>query len=90
MLAEVMPIPEANEIGAAREEVADWLEAHGYQVRSVQPWINTVGLFRVRDPAVRFSLLQLPPQHLGNDRFVRFMKHDEGEGFRELRVFVKG
>ena len=90
MLAEVMPVPAANEIGAAREEVAEWLEAHGYQVRSVQPWINAVGLFRVRDPAVRFSLLQLPPQHLGNDRFVRFMKHDEGEGFRGAQGFRQG
>ena len=43
-----------NEIGAACEEVADWLEAHGYQVHSVQPWINVVGLFRVRDPVVHF------------------------------------
>ena len=71
MLAEVMPVPEANEIGAAREEVADWLEAHGYQVRSVQPWINAVGLFRVRDPAVRFSLLQLPPA-FGKRSFCSF------------------
>ena len=45
MLAEVMPMPPASQIGAAREEVTDWLEVLGYQVRSVQPWINAVGPF---------------------------------------------
>ena len=45
MLAEVMPIPPPDQIGAAREEVIQWLQAHGVLVRSAQPWIRSVGLF---------------------------------------------
>ena len=90
MLAEVMPIPQPDEIGAAREAVVQWLHEHGVLVRSAQPWIRSVGLFELRDAAVRFHLLQLPPQPLGNDRFVRFMKHDEGENFRGVQGFRQG
>uniref|UniRef100_A0A453I339 Uncharacterized protein n=1 Tax=Aegilops tauschii subsp. strangulata TaxID=200361 RepID=A0A453I339_AEGTS len=32
----------------------------------------------------------LPPQTWGNDRFVRFMKHDEGESFRGVQGFRQG
>ena len=35
MLAEVMPIPQPDQIGAAREEVVQWLQAHSMLVRSV-------------------------------------------------------
>ena len=63
---------------------------HGVLVRSAQPWIRSVGLFELRDAVVRFQLLQLPPQPLGNDRFVRFMKHDEGESFRGAQGFRQG
>ena len=49
-----------------------------------------MGLFELRDAAVRFSLLQMPPQPLRNDRFVRFMKHDEGESFRGVQAFWQG
>ena len=59
-------------------------------LRSVQPWICFVGLFELRDAVVPFSLLQLPPQALGNNRFVRFMKHDEGESFRGVQGFCQG
>ena len=88
--AEVMHVPPLDQMGVAREEVADWLEDHGYQVHSMQPWINAVRLFRVRDPALLFSLLHLPPQALGNDRFVHFMKRDEIEGFRGAQGFRQG
>ena len=43
MLAEVMPIPPPDQIGVAREEVVQWLQAHGVLVRSAQPWIRSVG-----------------------------------------------
>ena len=59
-------------------------------VRSAQPWISSGGLFELRDAAVRFSLLQMPPQPIGNDHFVRFMKHDEGESFRGAQGFRQG
>ena len=57
---------------------------------SAQPLISGVWLFRLRDAGVRFTLLQLPPLPLGNDRFVRFMKHDEGMGFRGAQGFHDG
>ena len=87
ILAEVMPSPPPDQISVAREKVVQWLQAHGVFVRSAQPWIRSVGLFELRDAAVRFSLLQLPPQPLGNECFVRFMKHDEDESFRGAHGF---
>ena len=54
MLAQVMRIPPPDQIGAAEEEVVQWLHAHGVLVRSTQPWIRSVGLFELRDAAIRF------------------------------------
>ena len=89
MVAEVMPAPEGP-IGHVREEVMQFLQDRGTLVRSAQPWFHGVGLFQVRDPSVRYSLIQHPPFPLGNDRFVRFMKHDEGENFKGSHGFCNG
>ena len=62
----------------------------GFHVRSAQPWISGVGLFEVRDAGESFALVQMPPQDLGLDRFVRFMRHDHGEGFRGVQGFRQG
>ena len=77
-------------MGQAREEVADFLQARGIMVRSVQPWFLGVGHFQVLDAAVRYSLTQHPPFDLGGDRFVRFYNHDQGEGFRGADDFRTG
>lgn len=84
MVAEVMPPPLPDAMGQAREEVADFLQARGVMVRSVQPWFLGVGLFQVRDAAVRYTLTQHAPFDLGGDRFVRFFNHDQGEGFHDV------
>lgn len=90
MVAEVMPLPPLDQLGPAREAVVDFLENRGVQVRPSQPWVCGVGLFRLCDAGVRFPLLQLPPQLLGNDTFMRFHKHDEGVGFRGTHGFCDG
>lgn len=87
MIAEVMPAPPVGQIGQVREEVVHLVNQLGFHVRSAQPWISGVGLFEVRDAGERFALVQLPPQDLGNDRFVRFMKHDHGKGFCGVQDF---
>ena len=74
-------------MGQVREQVVELINHMGFHVRSAQPWISGVGLFEVRDVGERFALIQLPPQDLGQDRFVRFMKHDHGEGFRGVQGF---
>ena len=76
MVAEVMLAPEGP-IRPVREEIVQFLQDRGTLVRSAQPWFHGVGLFQVRDPSVRYTLIQHPPFPLGNDRCVRFMKRDE-------------
>ena len=89
MVAEVMPAPEGP-FGPVRNKVVQFLQNRGIMVRSAQPWFHGVGLFQVRDPSVRYTLVQHAPFPLGNDRFVRFMKHDEGENFKGTHGFRKG
>ena len=89
MVAEVMPALEGP-FGPVREEVVQFLQNRGILVRSAQSWFHGVGLFQVRDPSVRYTLVQHAPFPLGNDRFVRFMKHDEGENFKGTHGFRKG
>ena len=90
MVAEIMPPPPPEAMGPAREDVADFLQARGVMVRSVQPWFLGVGLFQVRDAAVRYTLTQHPPFDLGGDRFMRFYNHDQGAGFRGADDFCTG
>ena len=59
-------------------------------MRSVQPCFLGVGLFQLRDAAVRYMLTQHAPFELGDDRFVRFSNHDQGEGFRSVDDFRTG
>src|ERR1041385_1260251 len=82
VVAEVMSPPLPEQMGQVREEVADFLQAQGVMVRSVQPSFLGVGLFQLRDAAVKYTLTQHAPFDLGEDRFVRFFNHDQGEGFR--------
>ena len=89
MVAEVMPAPDGP-LGPVREEVVEFLQNRGILVRSAQPWFHGVGLLQVRDPTVRYTLIQHPPFALGNDRFVRFMKHDEGDNFKGNTGFRSG
>ncbi|XBH90781.1 hypothetical protein VPH35_082346 [Triticum aestivum] len=90
MIAEVMPAPPLPRMVQVREQVVELINHMGSHVRSAQPWISGVGLFEVRDAGERFALIQLPPHDLGQDRFVRFMKHDHGEGFRGVQGFREG
>ena len=77
-------------MGQVREQVVELVNHMGFHVRSAQPWISGVGLFEVRDAGESFALVQMPPQDLGLDRFVRFMRHDHGEGFRGVQGFRQG
>ncbi|KAE8777920.1 hypothetical protein D1007_49278 [Hordeum vulgare] len=90
VIVEVMPLPTPNEIGFLREAVVQLLKHREVQVMSAQPWISSVGLFLLRDAGVCFALLQLPPIAMGDDKFFRFMKHNEGEGYRGDQGFRDG
>jgi len=90
MIVEVMSAPPLDQMGQVREQVVELINHMHFHVRSAQPWISGVGLFEVRDAGERFALIQLPPEDLGQDRFVRFMKHDHGEGSRGVQGFREG
>src|SRR4051812_17804899 len=82
MVAEVTPVPNPADMGAFKEEGVEFFHEREVQVRSTQPWFTGVGLFDVRSGVVRYSLTQQPPFPLGQNHFVHFFNHDEGEGFR--------
>ncbi|KAE8803383.1 hypothetical protein D1007_20733 [Hordeum vulgare] len=90
IIAEVMPAPPANQVGQVRQDVVDLLQNRGFHVRSAQPWIAGVGLFELRDAGESFVVVQMVPQDPGDDSFIRFMRHNEGAGFRGAAGFRQG
>ncbi|KAE8786133.1 hypothetical protein D1007_40036 [Hordeum vulgare] len=86
----VMPAPPADQIAQVRQEVVDLLHNLVFHVRSAQPWIEGVGLLELRDAGESFAAVQMVPQDLGNDSFVRCMRHNEGVGFRGAAGFRQG
>ena len=47
-------------------------------------------LFRFRSALARQALVDHRPYDLGNDRFVRFVLHDEGVNYRATQGFRRG
>ncbi|KAE8807960.1 hypothetical protein D1007_15640 [Hordeum vulgare] len=90
IITEVMPAPPPHQFSQIRQEVVDLLHNRGFHVHSVQPWIEGVGLLEPRDAGERFATVQMVPQDLGNDSFVRCMHHNEGAGFRGAASFRQG
>lgn len=87
MVAIIEPIPLAHLVGIRRQRVLDFLtQTMHVPVLSTQTWFQGVGLFEMEDHVVRGSFTLHPPFPLGideegNEFFVRFIPHNEGEGF---------
>lgn len=86
-MAEVITVPPVDHVPMFREQVVEFLQG---RVVLAQTWIPGVGLFEVRNPTVRYALVQHPPFPLGDDYFLCFYNHDEGESFRGTQGFSKG
>ena len=90
MVAIVEPIPPPELVGVRRQQVLDFLvQVMHVPVLSAQTWYQGVGLFEMEDPVVRGSFTLHPPFPLGvddegNEFFVRFIPHNQGEGFRAI------
>ena len=90
MVAIVEPIPPPELVGVRRQQVLDFLvQVMHVPVISAQTWFQGVGLFEMEDPVVRGSFTLHPPFPLGvddegNEFFVRFIPHNQGEGFRAI------
>ena len=90
-IAIVEPAPLPEEALIFRNMVSDFVVNNlGRAVLDAQPWIQGVGLFRFNSPFARQALVDHPPFDLGNDRFVRFVPHDEGINFRAIQAFHRG
>src|SRR4051812_18666933 len=64
-------------------------------VFSAPTWFQGVGLSEMEDQVVRGSFTLHPPFPLGldedgNEFFVRFIPHNQGEGFRALHGHMQG
>ena len=96
MVAIVEPVPPAHLVGARRQQVLNFLvQTMHVPVLSAQTWFQGVGLFEMEDPVVRASFTSHPPFPLGLDEdgqefFVRFISHNQGEGFRALHGHRQG
>ena len=90
-IAIVEPAPLPEEIAIFRNMVSNFVVNDlGRAVLDAQPWIQGVGLFRFRSALARQALVDHPPFNLGNDRFVRFIPHDEGINYRATQGFRRG
>ena len=96
MVAIVEPGPPAHLVGVRRQHVLNFLvSTMCVPVLSAQTWFQGVGLFEMEDPVVRASFTSHPSFPLGLDEdaqefFVRFILHNQGEGFRALHGHRQG
>ncbi|KAE8806105.1 hypothetical protein D1007_17707 [Hordeum vulgare] len=90
VITEVMPAPLADQVAHVWQEVVDLLDDLGFHVLSAQPWIEGVALLELRDAGESFAPIHMVPKDLGNDSFVRCMRHNEGVGFRGAAGFREG
>ncbi|KAE8775456.1 hypothetical protein D1007_52013 [Hordeum vulgare] len=67
VIADVHPTPPANNLVQVRQEVAALLLHRGLHVRSVQPWIEGVGLFELKDVAESYAVVQMVPQEVAHN-----------------------
>ena len=82
-IAIVEPARVLEEVIIFRNLVSDFVVNNlGRAVLDAQSWIQGVGLFHFRSALARQALVDHPPFDLGNDRFVRFIPHDEGINYR--------
>ena len=88
-IVELEPLPE--EVPLYHNMVSDFVVNQlGRDVLDAQPWIQGVGLFCFRSAVFRQVMVDHPPFDLGNDRFVRFIPHDEGINYRAAQGFRRG
>uniref|UniRef100_A0A8I6YG99 DUF7597 domain-containing protein n=1 Tax=Hordeum vulgare subsp. vulgare TaxID=112509 RepID=A0A8I6YG99_HORVV len=90
VIADVHPVPPADNVVQVRQEVAALLLHQGLHVRSAQPWIEGVGLFELRDAAESYAAVHMVPQEVAHNSVVRFVRHDQGVGFRGKESFRHG
>ena len=87
----IEPAPLPEEIQLYRNMVSDFVVNQlERQVLKTQPWIQGVGLFRFRSAISIQIMVDHPPFDFGNDRFVRFIPHDEGINYRAAQGFRRG
>ena len=90
-IAIVEPAPLPEEVLIYRNMVSDFVvNTLGRAVLDAQPWIQGVGLFRFNSPFAQQALVDHPLCALGNDKFVRFVPHDEGINYRAIQGFRRG
>ncbi|KAI5022301.1 hypothetical protein ZWY2020_059031 [Hordeum vulgare] len=90
VIADVHPAPPADNVIQVRQEVAALLLHRGLHVRFGQPWIEGVGLFELRDAAESYAAVHMVPQEVAHNSVVRFLRHDQGVGFRGQEGFREG
>jgi hypothetical protein len=91
-IAIVEPPPPEIHAGHWRDRVRDFLIGPlNRQVIDYQPCLLGLGLYELSSPNSREALVQHGPFHLENNRFVRFINHDEApENVRSVQGFRRG
>jgi hypothetical protein len=82
-IAQVLPHPKGAEIEEVINQVHDHIQENLHlEVVNFAESAVGLGLYHMRDSAVRDLLVNQPAHHLGNGRMVTFVRHDEGENFQ--------
>ena len=91
MVGIVDPPPPPEDVAIRRQQVHAFITNQlELPVRSTQTWFQGVGLYEMQDPVICAALISHTPWPLGldqhgNELFLRFIRHDHGEGFRALQ-----
>ncbi|KAM0919316.1 hypothetical protein ACQ4PT_008244 [Festuca glaucescens] len=77
----VEPPPPEHLLHEVMEQVRNFLLDRDLEIVNSLPWFCGVGAFQFRNPVVRASLVDHGAWQFGNGQ-LRFIKHNEGVGFR--------
>ncbi|KAM0930056.1 hypothetical protein ACQ4PT_001142 [Festuca glaucescens] len=80
-VAVVDPPPPEHLLQDAMDQVSNFLLERDLEIVNSLPWFCGVGAFQFRNPVVRAALVDHGEWPLG-DASLRFIKHNEGVGFR--------
>jgi hypothetical protein len=81
-VAVVEPEPPTQDLHDLLHLARDFIIGLGFEVINFQSWFYGVGLYQMRSPVTRSTLVDHPPRDFGPHHFIRFENHNEGQGYR--------
>jgi hypothetical protein len=81
-IAVVEPQPPEHLLRQTMDQVHNFLLDRGLEIVNSLPWFFGAGAFQFRNPLVSSSLITHEPWPFGDGSTLKFIRHNEGVGFR--------